>query len=656
MVNGSFRPWPRPPPTPILLFVGFALLFLGLRSLPLRYDALLGTTEQHEFGLFAEHLVAGLLGPPSAYLPEPHQSCTVFFGVFCAPLEWVLGPSLGTLRRCALLLHALGAAAAVVALHRAGGRGVAVVGGLLLLLGPPKAIHYAHKGSTNHDDAAWILCFALIPAATPGALGVRQLAGLGFSVGVAVAYYIDAAAAGLALLAVVAVDLAKSLGRASVRPLATLLVATGTGLGTLALTGAQPWRSGGIARAVEGTGGVGFDERLIRLGQAMVGMWDFPRRVPWGAGLLPGEGWAGPLYVATLVLLAVLPPARPAAFRFRLAVWSMAALNLVGVGLLAADARLPGYLMPGWTWLVCAAAVGGPGFGAAASSPAGTADGRERPEFRPLHRHPWPQASRWLRAVPWVRAAAAGGALAVCVLAPSWSGPIRCQLGLEPGDRCATERSVAALTDGLRGSRLARSALGRALTSSVAPATFLSWQRPAERLDLLRLAGAAAAQTSGPAAAALPEVPPAERHEVERGFGCAQAGWERGWLLDGAFVFSRAAGWAWCRAGGGPPDLVRGLAEAPALPPDALCVGLGHRAWEGARLDWFARAREAPLRCSAAAFAAGWAEGLRTDASGRILDVAIDPWWPDAPAPARRAFGCVLAGNTAESCLRRARP
>ena len=65
-----------------------------------------GTMEHHEFGLFASHLVSGLVAPPADYLAEPHQGCTFLFGLGCAPVIALVGPTVGGLRLCSLLLHA----------------------------------------------------------------------------------------------------------------------------------------------------------------------------------------------------------------------------------------------------------------------------------------------------------------------------------------------------------------------------------------------------------------------------------------------------------------------------------------------------------------------------------------------------------------------
>lgn len=598
-----------------LWFVGSFVAFLMVRLLPFAYDPLIGTTEQHEFGLFAEHVVLGLLGPPSAYLPEPHQSCAVGFGLLCAPWQWLFGPTMGTLRICALVLHALGAAAVVTAARGMGSPSTGVVAWSLVTVAPPKFVHYGHKGSTNHDDAAWLLALALLPLLSgPWTAPRRVISAL--IAGLAAAYYLDALAPAVVLI----VAVSWSVGRGGWRGTASSFVAFALGVASLLVTGAEPWRSGGIVRAVTGEGAsfVGW-ARLQRGLDAFLAMGEFPQRLHLGTVALPGEGWGGVAYGFALLSLVFLP-GPPAAgvptmeqwqrMALRRVVLAMGIVQVLVVWVVAADPGLPGYLPPAWTWWVLAAAVGAPSRATAS----------------------------WAR----IRSIVALTVVALAALTPPWQGSWRCLVGLEPSGVSQVLLDQGALTRELRGSRLLRSSLGRSLALRGLPPDWLGLfgDRPHERLDAVRLLGVGAAMRG----ASMPRVASAVQAEVARGYGCGLAGQDAVPGAVGAHGSVVLEGWAWCRSGGGPDELARYVGELPPGPArEAACVGLAHRAWEGARHDWLMGAMDVPLRCSGAALGRGFALGLLTDAGGRPVEGAsIRWWWPSAPDSAAVSFEAEL--------------
>ena len=184
--------------------------FFAVRLPILLFEPDWGTTEMDQFGLFAVHLVQGLLGPPADYLPQPHQGCTFLFGVWCAPIVALGGPDIGSLRLCSLTLHAAIAAVFTLLAGRMAGWRAAIAAAVLFVFAPPMLAHYAQKGSTNHDDCDLFVGLALLLMMAPGADGRSREALLrssvaGALVGLAAAYMLDggmrgAIVLGLALL------------------------------------------------------------------------------------------------------------------------------------------------------------------------------------------------------------------------------------------------------------------------------------------------------------------------------------------------------------------------------------------------------------------------------------------------------------------------
>jgi len=161
--------------------------------------------EHHEFGLFAMHLATGFIAPLSDYLPEAHQGCTYLFGLIAAPVLGIGGPTVGSLRVASLILHAATAAIFAVLGHRVGGLRAGLVTGALMVAAPPMMVHFAHKGSTNHDDAdlfvGLVLLLLIVPGSRAARSGLRACL-LGLLVGVAGVYLLDGAVRALAAIGV----------------------------------------------------------------------------------------------------------------------------------------------------------------------------------------------------------------------------------------------------------------------------------------------------------------------------------------------------------------------------------------------------------------------------------------------------------------------
>ena len=181
--------------------------FFAVRLPILLFEPDWGTTEMDQFGLFASHLVNGLLGPPSDYLPQPHQGCTFLFGAWCAPIVAVGGADIGSLRLCSLTLHAAIAAVFTLLAGRMAGWKASIAAASLFVFAPPMLAHYAQKGSTNHDDCDLFVGLALLLLMAPGADGrsreaLVRSAGAGALVGLAAAYMLDGGMRGAVVLGV----------------------------------------------------------------------------------------------------------------------------------------------------------------------------------------------------------------------------------------------------------------------------------------------------------------------------------------------------------------------------------------------------------------------------------------------------------------------
>ncbi len=358
----------------VAIFAGITALVIRLPAL--RTDALWGTTEQQEFGLFPSHVVSGLIEPTASYLPQAHQGCTVLFGVACAPIVSWLGPTLEATRLCSTFLHvAICIVIALLAL-RGGGLLAGFAGAALAAAAPPGLQHYATKGSTNHDDATLFVGLTLL-FLTCGRSGdrasqLRWAAAAGLAGGIGVLYYLDAAFALAGVLAVGGI-----VGGAGWR---TRLAGVGVG-GTAALAsgvalGVRPWASDAIRQAFARSP-IAAEQgpTLVERASTILGEWPnlalgFPGDLSFlKLSLSVGEGGAA-LYSVVLLATGLLGLAanRRDPDRSRLIpLASAAAIALTIAALIGSGVGLdsPNSLPPAWTYLVVFAAAAMPASGPA---------------------------------------------------------------------------------------------------------------------------------------------------------------------------------------------------------------------------------------------------------------------------------------------------
>ena len=154
------------------------------------------TSEQLDFGLFPHHLTSGLEASPPDYLPEPQEGCALIWGVTCAPIFSVAGPTRGSLRWCSLLWHAAMATLFALLALEASGLTAALLVGALWALAPPGIVDAAHFGWVTHVDAGLLTAaclFCLARASTPRRQSPRWLAGCGVLGGLAFYFYFSTA-------------------------------------------------------------------------------------------------------------------------------------------------------------------------------------------------------------------------------------------------------------------------------------------------------------------------------------------------------------------------------------------------------------------------------------------------------------------------------
>jgi hypothetical protein len=678
-------------PVPVVLAVTLGAFF-AVRLPILLFEPDWGTTEMDQFGLFAAHLISGLLGPPADYLPQPHQGCTFVFGLGCAPFVALGGPEVGSLRLCSLALHA---AIALVftglSARIAGWRGAAAAGALFVLA-PPMLAHYAQKGSTNHDDCDLFVGLALLLLVSGGARGasreaLARAAGAGVLVGVAAGYMLDGGMRGLVVLGLAV--LLTGQGRAA------RAAAMGGGLLASLVTflslGVSDGEDGVVRKAfsrstlwAEDRSGI---EPAAPLLERVVQLVDFALptgfRVSgpdlWGTVPL-SEGvllYAYPALMAALALLGLLAlrlgdrePGAPPREASRLLWWAcvlVPAVQCVAVLFAGLEVEVD-YIAPIWPYLVVLAACA----------------------LAPSERLRVPRLA--------ATSLALSAALLLCFEGMQWKllafygGP-----STDEEDTFLQSRFAGAL----RAARPERHAFGPRLVEARGAEGLraLVDSRPLESPALLRMLGHAAAFALTEAACGPEREPPrrlgadldpAARALFFEGLGeqvaqspepCPRlqggpgaAGW------DGALgqALRVAAGSDWDalvqgvafglldlrdgRFGG----LERGFPWGPAR--RAMCVGAGQWAFVTMRpvelMEWLDPARA----CAEEELAAGW--GL---AAGRdrvpTADGAPTPayrwWWPDASPAASMAFDCawraeravvesITAGapwNPAEDCL-----
>ncbi|MCO4769948.1 MAG: hypothetical protein KDA24_07930 [Deltaproteobacteria bacterium] len=641
--------------------------FFAVRLPILLFEPDWGTTEMDQFGLFAAHLVSGLLGPPADYLPQPHQGCTFVFGAWCAPVIALAGPEVGSLRLCSLTLHAAVALVFTLLASRAAGWKGAASAGALFVLAPPMLAHYAQKGSTNHDDCDLFVGLALLLVAAPGAdgrgRGALVRAGLaGALVGLAAGYMLDGGVRGAVVLGLALVMWSRGrLARGSA--MAGGLLAS---LATFAVLGVSDGEDGVIRKAfsrgtlwAEDRSGIEMTAPFSeRLGQLI----DFA--LPTGFrvsgpdlwGLVPmSEGVLLYAYPALLLVLAVIggialtSPSEPTANRgLRLVQATCVLVPLVQCSavLFAGLEVEVDYIAPIWPYLVVLAASA----------------------FAP-------GAPRRRRVRTLAASIALGGALLLCFEGMHWK---LAAFYFGASDEESNTWLQSRFAGSLRAARPERHTFGPRLIDREGPKGLrqLAKERPEESPALLRMLGQATAldftdRACGPEGRAPGllglDLAPAERAWFFEGLGeqvamspepCrmlhggpSAAGWdaELGAALRGAVPDE--ASWMALLTGIAYGTLERldgrfgGLEQrfAAGVPRRALCVASGQWAWFTMRpvelMEWL----DPAAACTAEELALGWGMAVGRDL-GPGANSAPTPeyrwWWPDAPASAARTFAC----------------
>ena len=593
----------------VALVVAFAVA--GTRAVWMDRMPTWGMTERLEFGALPHHLASGgLIAGPADYMPEPQEGCALIWGLACAPVFAVAGPSRGSLRWCDILWHAGTAALFALLAYLAWGGAAALLVGLLWALAPPGVVDAGHDGWVSHIEGAALTAASLLALAaaahTSGRRETAALAGGGVAASLALFFYADTV---LALLpAALALTLLRRDRIRTVAPAAAAFLVT-----TLAWSGwSGYWFNEGGWAAIGGSAepvGTG----LTSLWRDVLDSWGFYGHEA------PGTPWreapVGPatVYAGTLLVLAAVGIWRAAAGAgepsrspeaSRLVLWTSAgAVLLHPVGWLASGIELQGrHLLTLWPWLTLAA-------GAAFAS------GR----------------------LP--RAAAAGlfcAALATLLWTTGARGVV------EAADRHPPWADDAvAYAAGLKGYTLVAHP---GLVEATAALTEERWQRTlprhaADRVELLRLKGRRDAHAG---------VPPSTRWSVwqTEGFYAASepspdrvgASWPealgRAAARGDAAARSEAGSWR---------DLKDVVAAAPASTRRTQCIWLG---LFGQELSWTLDPLREPVAwCPPDEFAAGFGVGLARSIAPIGRPTAAPPdlqWWTGhaAPPAVQTAFVC----------------
>lgn len=626
-----------------LVVLGVALGLALLVRLPTLFtDPLWGTTEQHEFGLYPAHLVHGLLGPSEVYLPQRHQGCTILFGVGCWPVMAALGTTVGATRVCSILLHVLLSGVIALLALRARGREAGLAAAALAGVGTPALLHFATKGSTNHDDATLFVGGALLAVAAARG-GSRRQAALGALAGLlgglAIVYYLDA------LFAVVGVAAAALLGAG--RGPRLLGFAAGFGLGYLAGLpfGVDLWGSGAVQVAVED--GALSNGLLATVSERLGLLWDSGleealgpwRSFEWGPISFHPERWGTAAYVGGLLLMTAcgIPGLAGTDLGARRVLLGAAVATAVGFAAVVGsgvDITYGGYTTPLWTYLVVLAAAG------------------------------WPRRE----AAPWVRGAwAMGLAAALLPALPGALEPVEVALA---GDVSAEETRVAR---SLRVDRIADHAItGRSLLWEDAE-VLEAWlePRPRDRGALARVLGKQVGLHLHHASwrpETWPDLPPRLLRWWGQGVGEGVVLRLQRAVRDGPGVdkvpsiLDGIDGFSWppepFPVGSREADVVEGLLldllhyasgrleecevvlERPALRRDG-CVAAGRWAYLGRRQDELARWNDERGLCRDVELGVGFGLEMAREVDWTAPPPARLSWlWPEATPEAEAGFQC----------------
>ncbi|MEE2830367.1 MAG: hypothetical protein VX498_14355 [Myxococcota bacterium] len=357
------------------LVSGVGVVFLLARWPLLRGIARTDINDQSTFGLFPYHLSQGLLAGPMSYLPEPQQGCTLLWGLPCAVIYGIQGPTIESLRLCSLFWGLGTLLLFLVLAHIAAGRRAVLLLGGLWVAAPPALLSASHSGLPDHLDVATLtgaclLC--LLRARTAGGRGRKAWSfGAGLSAGLALFFILDALFVLVALAGLSAWLTRQPSPRWDWR----------FGVGGFA-AGLSPYLSGSglwssvrgqafLAEALVGSGDGGAAGLVSRSSQMLFG--ELP--AAFGLALSPthsslgvdlGTTGLGNLYllallVPTLSLVVAGRTGQAPAHRLRrivgLTALSACLLHLLGFAVSGAPLTAS-FLLPCWPWLLLAASLG----------------------------------------------------------------------------------------------------------------------------------------------------------------------------------------------------------------------------------------------------------------------------------------------------------
>ena len=135
---------------PAGLITACCAVFVAVRAFTAARCHDLLTTEITDFGMMPRHLLDGFIAPLSAYMPLMREGGSLIFGVVCAPVFAVLGPSVFALRMANVVWHAMVLAVfALLAWRLARWRGVLLMAGLWTLAAP-SLVKLQQFGWANH--------------------------------------------------------------------------------------------------------------------------------------------------------------------------------------------------------------------------------------------------------------------------------------------------------------------------------------------------------------------------------------------------------------------------------------------------------------------------------------------------------------------------
>ena len=141
------------------------------------YD--LHTTEITDFGMMPRHLLDGFIAPVASYMPLMREGGSLIFGVVCAPVFALLGPSVFSLRLANVVWHAMVLAVfGLLAWRLARSRGVLLMAGLWIFAAP-SLVKLQQFGWANHLETTLLGGVAVLGLAHALGAPNRSSAALG---------------------------------------------------------------------------------------------------------------------------------------------------------------------------------------------------------------------------------------------------------------------------------------------------------------------------------------------------------------------------------------------------------------------------------------------------------------------------------------------